>query len=207
MIEARSGSVRARESGQPSRSAIWVVGVFLVAAPLQLLSLWIASMALAGAGPAREWVIGGATLVWSFLTAASVLVLGSWLKSLRHVRIRPEDGLAFLLAPALAYAVALATRLAAGEGGFETEHAMPQLLIAYALVPVGAARLGVTASGATIPWRVALGAAWALLLFPTVLTAASIISGYTPPGALLALGAVATYAAVTVVSVFRRTAR
>lgn len=110
------------------------------------------------------------------------------------------DATLFALAVGAGYAIAAAVRTSAGEGGFETDHALPQLTIAVGLLAVATAQLGVSASvdrPAHGTWRIASASAWILLLGLTLFVITA--GGTKAPGSVFAVLAVAAAGLITLV--------
>jgi MYXO-CTERM domain-containing protein len=150
-------------------------------------------------GEAREWVLAAAMLLWSLLLGVTVVGVGVLL-GLKTGGVLLWDAASFALAVGAGYAIAAAVRTSAGEGGFETDHALPQLTIAVGLLAVATAQLGVSASvnrPAHGTWRIAFASAWILLLGLTLFVIAA--GGTKAPGSLFAFLAVAAAGLITLV--------
>jgi len=179
-------------------AAAWVLGVFVAFLPLGLVSLWAASAVLDGfglAGENRELVTGGTAVIWSVLLTLAIVLVGTVLGLVARRRFKVMDFLSYVLAVAAAYLIPLAVRLAAGEGRFDVDWAMPQLLIPIGFLAVGTATVAASFAepAAAAMWRMTLRAAWGLLLTLALPTMVAVAAGARVPGSSVAIAMVLGY--------------
>jgi hypothetical protein len=203
--EATAGSF-----GAGTRSTAWLILLVVLFIPLGLASLWVADLALGQTGVAgirREWVLAAAAATWASALLIAARLTGRLLRTTDHARNpRVWDAIPLILAIVAAYAIAAAVRAQGGpEGGFETDHALPQLLVPVALLFVGAIEIcHRLADPAAAPqaWRIGRIAAWATLMIAAAATLTSAGIAMNAPGSAFAVGIAAAYATFAAVHSF-----